>query len=91
MSVPYLSDLEGRPAVRFPDGNKIQFWMDFACWEGIPSDRDFYINGESAPQHASFYLVARGYGVRGDYGNGSIMVNKSALLMSPADRGTPNA
>jgi hypothetical protein len=55
------------------------FWMDFACWEGVPSDRDFYLNGESAPQHKACYLVAPGYGVHGDYGNGSIMVKKADL------------
>lgn len=82
MSVPWLSDIEDRPAIRFPKGNKIGFWMDFAYWKGIPSDRNFYFNGDSAPQHDSVYLVARGYGVRGDYGNGSIMVRKSDLTTS---------
>lgn len=79
MSVPWLSDIETRPPLRFPKGNKIGFWMDFAYWEGIPSDRNFYIESEGPEQHKSVYLVARGYGVRGDYGNGSIMVKKADI------------
>jgi len=31
-----------KPSLRFPEGNRIGFWMDFAYWEGIPSDRDFW-------------------------------------------------
>ena len=88
MSVPALSDLEKLASVRFPSGNKIMFGMDFGCWEGIPADRDFYIIAEAPEQHQAFYLAARGYGVRGDYGNGSIMVKKVdliATLATPVD------
>ena len=79
MTVYALKELKKKSAVRFPEGNKIVFWMDFSCWEGIPSDRTFYITGDAAEQHKSFYLAADGYGARESYGNGSIMVKKAVV------------
>lgn len=75
-----LEQLRQKTPVQFPEGNKIGFWMDFCFWKGIPSDRTFYITGDAPEQHKSFYLAADGYGVRGSYGNGSIMVRKVNVL-----------
>jgi hypothetical protein len=60
------------PRVRFTHSNKVRYWMDFASWCGLPSDRDFFVVG-NAP-HGCLNLVARGYGARDDYGNGSVFI-----------------
>lgn len=78
MTVPYLSDLEKQPALKFPKENEIGFYMDFAFWKGIPSDRAFYIKEYSESQD-SYWLVAKGYGVKTDYGNGAICVKASNI------------
>ena len=78
MAVPTKEQLKDLPSLRFPEGNKIEFFMDFCFWEGIPSDRDFYIAGD-AP-HGTLDLVAEGYGIAGSYGNGSIYVNRRDVL-----------
>lgn len=79
MSLPTLADVADQPPLRFPP-NQIVYWMDFSSWRGIPTDRDFYIHKEAPSQHDSYYLVARGYGLRGDYGNGSMMVKKIDVM-----------
>jgi hypothetical protein len=87
MTVLTLEQAKKKPRMRFPEGNRIGFWMDFEYWKGIPSDRDFYIRGE-AP-HGDLDLVAEGYGVRESYGNGSIFVARkdvpAAVGGSPSD------
>jgi hypothetical protein len=80
MSVPNLSDIEVQPPIRFPKGNRIAFWMDFSWFVGVPSDRNFYIRRQ-VPNHDSWDIVARGYGVAGDYGNGSIMVKNADIAV----------
>lgn len=72
-----LDELKRRPAIRFPEGNKIAYWQDFCGWRGVPSNLTFYIVEDAPPQHEAYYLAARGYGARDYYGNGTIMVKKS--------------
>lgn len=60
--------------MRFPADNKIGFFMDFAYWEGVPSDREFVERESSVPKDGWLALEAPGYGQKGDYGNGSIFV-----------------
>ena len=71
----YFEDL---PKVRFQPGNKVHYWMDFTSWKGLPSDRDFFIVG-NAP-HGYLDLVARGYGARDDYGNGSVYIKPEEIF-----------
>ncbi len=78
MSLLTIEELKEKPSLRFPEGNNIGYFMDFAFWRGIPSDRDFYIVGDAA--HDCLDLVAPGYGVKGDYGNGSIFVDRKDVF-----------
>lgn len=78
MALLTLQQAKTKPSLRFPAGNNIGFWMDFAYWEGIPSDRDFYIAGD-AP-HDGIDLVADGYGLKNNYGNGSIFVDRKDVF-----------
>lgn len=82
MTLPWLSDIEHLPKVRFPKDNKVRFFMDFASWEGVPDDRDFYLTSEG-PTEGYVTMVANGYGVRGDYGNGSIFIKRSDAFAVP--------
>lgn len=75
--VPTLKQLNGVARYRFPEGNAARYWMDFAAWEGLPSDRIFYHKGNVS--HGQLELVARGYGLRDDYGNGSIFIDPGQL------------
>jgi hypothetical protein len=79
MTVYTLAEMQQMPSVQFPKDNEIGYWMDFSYWEGIPSDRPFYITGDASAQYESCYLAADGYGARENYGNGSIMVKKTDL------------
>lgn len=76
MSILSLKELEKLPAVRFEPNNNIPYWQDFSVWLGVPSDATFYIVGEAPEQHKGFYLAAKGYGAKEEYGDGSIMVRK---------------
>jgi hypothetical protein len=71
MLVLTMEQAEKLPRIRFPDENRISFFMDFAFWCGLPSDRDFFVVGP-APGGLGLEFVARGYGIKGDYGNGSV-------------------
>jgi hypothetical protein len=66
------------PKVRFRPDNDVRYWMDFTSWEGLPSDRDFFIVGFIS--HGDLELVARGYGARDDYGNGSVHIKPKELV-----------
>jgi hypothetical protein len=79
MALMTLEQLKDKPSLRFPEGNEIGFWMDFAYWQGIPSDRDFYIVGEVAHLDR-LDLVADGYGLKTNYGNGSIFVSRKSVF-----------
>lgn len=80
MTIYTLAELKKMKSVQFPEGNQITFWMDFANWRGVPSDRTFYITGDAPEQHKSFNLAADGYGAKENYGNGTIMVKKTDVL-----------
>ncbi len=67
--------------MRFLEGNKCRFWMDFRLWEGVPSDRDFRVVGEG-PHEGWVTLVAPGYGLPADYGNGSIYIRRAGMKIT---------
>ncbi len=60
--------------VRFPPNNEARYFMDHSFWKGLPSDRDFY---DCGPLRGNGWhdLCAIGYGVKEDYGNGSIFIS----------------
>jgi hypothetical protein len=78
MGLLTLEEAKSKPSLRFPEGNRIGFWMDFAFFEGIPSDRDFYIAGDAPHDHLD--IVAERYGLKGSYGNGSIYVDRKHVF-----------
>lgn len=69
----------GYRRVRFPDDNKVHYFMDFSFREGLPSDIDFFVVHEPHHRDGWVTLKARGYGVQDDYGNGSIFIETSEL------------
>jgi len=75
--VPTLEQLNGVKRYRFPADNKARYFMDFASWETLPADRLFYLKGDAPGGRVE--LVAHGYGLRGDYGNGSIFIDPEQL------------
>lgn len=75
--LPTLEQLNGVKRFVFPPDNKTRYWMDFASWEGLPSDRVFYLKGEVS--HGQLELVAMGYGLKDSYGNGSIFIDPKYL------------
>jgi hypothetical protein len=74
---PTKEQLKGAKRYVFPDNNKAQYFMDFAFWETLPSDRIFYLKGDAPHGHVE--LVAHGYGIEGEYGNGSIIIDPKYL------------
>lgn len=78
MTVPTLEQLESLPSVRFPKGNSIPYSEDFSYYRGIPSDVDWYI---ARVGRSSISLVRVGHGVKGHYGNGSLLVRPEHLLL----------
>lgn len=81
MSLPTLDELQDSGVSRFlfPPDNAVPYWMDFASWEGLPSDRVFYLDATEKAPHARVTLRASGYGVAGDYGNGSVFMKAEYL------------
>jgi hypothetical protein len=79
MSLLTLSDLERLPRIRFPAGNKVGYFQDFTFSRAMPSHLDFYI---ANLKNGSLQLVAPGYGIKGDYGNGCIFIN---IMEQPYD------
>ena len=79
MTVEWLSDLEesNAPRVRLPENNQATYWMDFSYWEGLPSDRDFFVLPHQCEGWVT--LVADGYGARGSYGSGSVFIEAIQL------------
>lgn len=63
----------------FQEDNKCNFYMDMWFWKGMPSDRIFYVKENSMLSPDLVELVAKGYGEKGDYGNGSIYIEKKLL------------
>jgi hypothetical protein len=78
MALPTIAELEdkGVPRLVFHRKNAVRYWMDFVSWEGLPSDRIFY-RGDDFNGRAVLY--ASGYGVQGDYGNGSVFIDHKYL------------
>lgn len=78
--LPTIEELEcsGARRINFPPGNKAQYWQDFSYWEGLPSDITFFVD-PTPLKPGCLILRARGYGVRGDYGNGSIFIQTDQL------------
>lgn len=71
-----------RIVIRFPKGNKIRYWQDFQCYEGVPSGIDFIVDKF---EHNQLHLSADGYGFgvldrpQGAYGSGNIMIDPKCL------------
>lgn len=62
---------EGTQVV-FPEGNRIRYSQDFSIHTGIPEEVIFTI--ENCEIFGRYRLTAKGYGKKGDYGNGAIYV-----------------
>lgn len=63
--------------IKFKPGNTVRWEQDFSSNEGMPADIWFTILDDSGERfsHPNYIrLSAEGYGVRGDYGNGSIYI-----------------
>jgi hypothetical protein len=75
--IPTLDDVKNARRYRFPASNKMLFLMDFRAWKGIPNDRDFYLKRDLGD--GTVELVARGYGIAGDYGKGPIYIKANQL------------
>ena len=82
MSLLTLSDLERLPRIRFPAGNKVGYFQDFTFWREMPSHMDFYI---VKIKDDSMKLVAPGYGIKGDYGNGCIFISTKDMIWESFD------
>lgn len=63
--------------IKFPE-NTYPFYMDMGFYRNIPSGVAFKISKKTA--HDNYDLVAKGYGTKGDYGNGSIAVSKDIII-----------
>lgn len=61
----------------FTHGNEVPFCQDFGWWSGVPSDRIFYLPMPNELIGGRVTMIASGYGVKGDYGSGAIMVKLS--------------
>ena len=59
--------------VTFPIGNNIGYYQDMGFWKNVPSNIKFRITKIT---NKSFVLYAAGFGEQGNYGNGSIFVDK---------------
>lgn len=80
--IPTLDQLKDLPTIRFPAGNNIPYGHDFGFYRGIPSDRDWWI---AKSKSGSIALVREGYGVKGSYGSGCLLVSPEhiAALLPP--------
>ena len=68
--------------MKFPKDNEIIFFQDHAWYQGIPSGVDFKTE---IKKDGTVYLTAPGYGKKGDYGNGGLILrfgNFEGLLRS---------
>jgi hypothetical protein len=81
--IPTLDDVKTARRYRFPANNKMLFLMDFRACKGIPNDRDFYFKRDIIDGIVE--LVARGYGIAGDYGLGPIYIKTNQLPESLDD------
>jgi hypothetical protein len=71
--LPTIEELEdsGDRRINFPVGNKVCYWQDFSFYEGLPSDVTFFVDPK--PLKPGYMILrGRGYGVRGDYGDGAL-------------------
>jgi hypothetical protein len=60
--------------VEVPEENDFVYSQDFSRWRGIPAGRySVYRFGADG-----FKLIAPGYGIAGDYGNGALLMRDSA-------------
>jgi len=59
--------------VKFEENN-IKYFQAHCFWEGIPTDIEFTVERLQGLAKNRFRLRAPGYGVMGDYGNGSLYV-----------------
>ena len=58
--------------IKFPENNSIYYGQDFSQHIGVPSNVEFNI----VQVHKNFIqLRADGYGNKGNYGNGCILIN----------------
>lgn len=59
---------------KFPPNNNLVYWQGFSFCRGVPSDVEFEILLTPDKSHA--VCRAPGYGVKGNYGYGQIIINK---------------
>jgi len=60
--------------MEFPEGNSIAFFQDMNYYAGVPSGVEF---DAEIKQDGTTYLTAPGYGEKGNYGNGSLIIRIS--------------
>lgn len=77
MGISQLSEYHESERYVFHPGNEISFGMDFRWFCGVPSELVFFKKGEIGS--SLIELVAIGYGVAGNYGNGSIVIKRDDL------------
>lgn len=70
--VPTYKEAKRWPVIWLPQGKKIRYFQDLSTHEThLP--RDWFL--KRIDTHGDAELVRSGYGLRSDYGNGSIHVN----------------
>ncbi len=80
MSIPTLKELEDAklPRVRFKEGNRAGYFMDHSFWRTLPDEIEFFVKAMKSHK-TQVELLARGFGVAEDYGNGSIFISVGEL------------
>jgi len=65
--------------VKFPKGNEIDFFQDFNFLSGIPFNIEFTIESKTSSKN-KYWLIGKGYGQKGFYGNGRICVDYKDII-----------
>ena len=71
-------DERGKPYFCFAEGNKITAFQDYKFWDGIPAAVHWYVR-RGLFLSEIYLLIADGYGLPGNYGNGALLVKTSTL------------
>lgn len=83
MTIPTREQLRCLPTIRFPAGNGIHYSQDFCFYKEIPSAVEWYIAGSNG---GNVSLVREGYGIKENYGDGSLLVDAKNLAFPIGNR-----
>jgi hypothetical protein len=80
MTIPTIRQLEADnlPRVRFRVSNGAEYFMDHSLWRTMPCNVVFYVRPMRGFKKQS-ELLAPGYGVKDNYGNGSIFISDAEI------------